>query len=109
LTEGRGFGDSSLTVYWTVSAHHPRSRAIVASSFAVGFSSPGAAFREAAARAEMPGFFALAAEAPTLRATCRHRGDVGVASSLRPSAGGANGEAMPRARAVTPRSGPAVS
>jgi hypothetical protein len=36
-------------------------------------------------------------------------GEGAVASSLRPSAGGANGEAMPRARAVTPRFGPAVS
>jgi hypothetical protein len=44
----------------------------VASSFAVGSSRLGEAVRAAAARAEVPGFFALAAEAPTLRATCYH-------------------------------------
>jgi hypothetical protein len=44
----------------------------VASSFAVGSSRLGEAVRAAAARAEVPGFFALAAETPTLRATCYH-------------------------------------
>jgi hypothetical protein len=82
----------------------------VASSFAVGSSRLGAAVRAAAAQAGVPGFFALAAEAPTLRATCHQPGgDREVASSLRPSAGGANEEAMPRARDVTPRCGLAVS
>jgi hypothetical protein len=82
----------------------------VASSFAVGSSRLGAAVRAAAARAEVPGFFALAAEAPPVRGTCYRAVAIERSpGSLRPSAGGANEEAMPRARDVTPRFRPPVS
>jgi len=82
----------------------------VASSFAVGSSRLGAAVRAAAARAEVPGFFALAAEAPPVRGTCYRAVAIERSpGSLRPSAGGANEEAMPRARDVTPLRGPPVS
>jgi hypothetical protein len=60
-----------LTVYSTVSTHHARLGA-VASLVRRRLLGLGLAVRAAAFRAEMPGFFALAAEAPTLRATCRH-------------------------------------
>jgi hypothetical protein len=60
-----------LTVYSTVSAHHTRLRD-VASFVRRRLFSSGAALRGAACRTEMPGFFALAAEAPTLRTTYRH-------------------------------------
>jgi hypothetical protein len=59
----------------------------------------GLAVRAVAARAEMPGIFR-----PCSRGTDSSRdmptpaGEGAVACSLRPSAGGANGEAMPRAR-----------
>jgi hypothetical protein len=56
----------------------------------------------------MPGFFALAAETLTLRVARRRRLPAPEATnSLRPSAGGANEEAEPRARAVVSRPGTA--
>jgi len=52
-----------------VSVLHTRLRRRVASSFAVGFSTWGRRSRGFANQGEMPGFFALAAETPILRAT----------------------------------------
>jgi hypothetical protein len=110
LAEGRGVGARPVTVYSTVSAHHARSgrdRGIFVRRRLL--SSRGGRSR-GHARAEVPGFFALAAETPALHAACRPPGgDVAAARSLRPSAGGACEETMPRARDVTPRCGPPVS
>jgi hypothetical protein len=70
----------------------------------------GAAVRADAFRREMPGFFALAAETPTLRVARDPLSRSPEArGSLRPSAGGADEEAEPRARAVAPQIGMAVS
>jgi len=96
-------------VYSTASAHHARSRAIVASSFAVGSSRLGATVRAAAARAEVPGFFALAAVTSTLRATCHPPEGRSGRGLPAPIGWGSNEEAMPRARDVAPRVGPPVS
>ena len=92
-----------MTVYSTVSARHARFRAIVAPSFAVGFSRPGVTVRAAAFRGEMPGFFALAAEAPTLRATCRHRGVTERSPAPCAHRLGERTERQCRGRALSPR------
>jgi hypothetical protein len=85
-----------------VSVLHTRLRRRVASSSAVGFPSRGGRSR-GRFRGEMPGFFALAAEEPILRpARPRRMAGPEAGSSLRPSAGGANEEAAPRARECRP-------